>query len=343
MLRTDIVRKLIIAILGGILIGESAYLLNLGLRHRGQSVPLQQAVQHIGTTTEPGGSKKEFTSQAPNTPQSVAQQGAELIVGNIEITDPAEIETLRRETVIKASPEYQRLQTLRKLASIDVRYGLLFRELQLEPEKQARLRQLILDKEEGTEDLNHVLNDPAVRAQLEGGATGKTFYQELKAQQAGEIEDDIRTLVGDEGLKRLKEYETWENEYAVVSELQQVLANKYETLTKQQIQSLASALANGPAPKLPDPKVLLAPYGSSKRPISTVYGQKFLLSTGPGAYISDSGFVAANYPVTDALIDSAATFMNFSQLASLREIMDKQRAERAIGKIYFARPPRIHL
>jgi RNA polymerase sigma factor (sigma-70 family) len=141
----------------------------------------------------------------------------------------------RREERQAARREARRLDNLRE--SAERRIAPLAEKLGLTPEKREQLIQLVMDDHEAGVDF------AAANARLGKDITGNPDeYWDAGALLRHQLYDDVRALLGEDGLAAFRENELAVRQNAVVEHLQRRLTPMQEPLTDQQSQQLIALL-----------------------------------------------------------------------------------------------------
>lgn len=151
------------------------------------------------------------------------------------------------------NPEAQRFLALQQRGVLDVRYGALFRMLNLPPDQLEQLKDLLVEKRTATADVL-----AAARSQGLSNRENRDEIRGLIQSTQEEIDAGIRSLLGEADYARYQFYEQTQPQRAVVSRLDHRLNYSGTPLTPQQGEQLvalfaaASGIRTDPA-RLPGP------------------------------------------------------------------------------------------
>jgi hypothetical protein len=209
----------------------------------------------------------------------------------------------RREAFISMmeKPEVQRLMAIQQKAALDNRYASLFKSLNLSPEQLAKFKDLLVEKSTAMMDVM-----AAARSQGVNPRSDPAAYRTLVANAQGEIDQNIRSTLGETAFNQYQDYEHTAPQRAVVSQLEQRLSYSSTPLTPEQSAQMVQLLA----------ATTTAPRQG---------GNGFFVGapgTGPGG---------GGVNVTDATMNQALGVLAAPQLDALRQIQQEQQAQAALA------------
>ncbi len=127
------------------------------------------------------------------------------------------------------NPEAQRLVSLQRKAQISSRYAGMFRTLELSPEQVERFKELLLERQNGDNDI--------LAISLQNGINPLQNPAEYAALATGmheEVEKKIESALGTEKYAKLANYQASQQNRAVVKQLEDSLSYSEEPLTREQ-------------------------------------------------------------------------------------------------------------
>jgi hypothetical protein len=144
---------------------------------------------------------------------------------------------------IMEQPEAQKLIALQQKADLDARYASLFRNLNLTPAQLDQFKNLLVEKQTAMMDVMQ-----AARAQGLNPRTDREGFQQLVASTEADIDNSIRSTLGEAGYAEYQQYQQTMPERNVTAQLQQSLSYTGTPLTDAQSEQLVQILAaNAPA------------------------------------------------------------------------------------------------
>lgn len=201
------------------------------------------------------------------------------------------------------NPEFVQALARQRHASLDARFGELFRRLNLEGESLAAFKRLLADKE------NIALDVVAVSETApEGPLAPETLRAGIRAAQS-QVEAAIQQSLGDERYAQYLDYERTLAQRATVAQLQARLSYTGTPLTPAQAEAVVGILArHAPAAEAAPPPVSLLVRAGVPEAVP-------LLPTN-----------AANGRVTEPAVVQAQAVLAPAQVEALREIQEEQQA-----------------
>lgn len=145
-------------------------------------------------------------------------------------------------TLAMDDPEFRQLLAVSQRARLNFFYNPLFGQLNLPPNQLERFKSLLIDKQQAVGDAN--------RSALSLGANQDAAYRGIAGAQ-GEINAEIRSLLGESGYTRYQDYEATRGQRMVVDQLQQSLAHTTTPLNDDQAAQVVRALYQNSPPANP--------------------------------------------------------------------------------------------
>lgn len=233
---------------------------------------------------------------------------------------------------LMSKPEVQAMVSLQQKTAIESRYAALFRNLNLTPEQSAKLTSLLADRAVTLQDVM-----TAAREQGISPRENPQAFQKLIADVQNDLNNSIKTVIGEQGLTQLTNYEQTLPQRNLVNDLQQRLSYTNTPLTAMQAEQLVQILAtNGPQP---------ATAGTSEAAVAVrgrggeFGGMIGALGGGPGLGMLfgafDGGGRGGNgtAPVTASAVTQAQTVLAAPQVAALQQIQQQQQAQQQLRKL----------
>lgn len=240
---------------------------------------------------------------------------------------PGQIAAIR-ELVNK--PEVQALMRVQQKAAIDSRYAALFHNLNLAPEQVEKLKDLLVERQTTLQDVMTAAREQGVnpRSDPEG-------FRQLIANAQSDINNSIKSVVGDSGLTQLQNYEQTLPQRSLVNDLQQRLSYTNTPLTPNQADQLVQILATtspqranaaGPTGDFPAPPPGgRGGFGGMAEIGGLVAGA---VGAGPGGLGG-----AGTARVTAAAVTQAQTVLAPPQVAALQQIQQQQQSQQQLQQI----------
>ncbi len=145
---------------------------------------------------------------------------------------------------LMSKPEVQALLSQQQKAAVEARYAALFRTLNLPPEQTARLTALLAERGTTVQDVMSAARDQGIDPRENPAA-----FRKLVADAQNQINDSIKTVIGDQGFAQLNNYEQTMPQRALVNDLQQRLSYSSTPLTATQAEQLVQILATNQPPR----------------------------------------------------------------------------------------------
>ena len=242
-------------------------------------------------------------------------------------------------------PEVQAMVNLQHKAAVEARYAALFKNLNLPAEQIERLKTLLAERTITMQDLMVAARDQGINPRENPEA-----YRKLMSDAQNQINDGIKSVIGEQGFAQLTNYEQTIPQRNVVNELQQRLSYTSTPLTAAQAEQMVQILAANPPQRQPgttsptrsdQPAGGTQPGGrggpppspgfSSRGPdiggmIAGVFGAGGPM---PGGFDGGSRTV----PVTSAAVSQAQTVLAPPQVAALQQIQQQQQTQQQLRQI----------
>jgi len=199
------------------------------------------------------------------------------------------------------NPDFQKLMTLQQKAALDTRFAGLFKSLNLSPADLEKFKSLLVEKQTAVMDAR-----AAARAQGLTGPENRDALRQVIANAQAEVDNSIRSTLGDAGFAQYQNYEQTLPERNLASQLQQRLSYSSAPLTDTQTNQMVALLAAA------NPKA-----GSTAITSSTG------LPNGMGQFRNGGGSVS----ITDAVVAGSQNILTGPQLAALTQLQQEQQAQ----------------
>lgn len=215
------------------------------------------------------------------------------------------------------NPEYQKLMALQQKGMLDGRYAALFKNLKLTPQQLENFKRLLVEKQTSLMDVL-----AAARAQgLDPRADPEAVRQLISGAQA-EIDESIKSAIGDGAYSQYKDYETTLPYRNMVNQLEQRLSYSDAPLTENQSQEMLRIFAET-APQPP-----AGPQTTTRATTTAVFsgpggggGNVLSVLGGPGNQISDTA------------VARAQGVLSGNQLSALQQLQQEHQAQAQLGQI----------
>ncbi len=207
-----------------------------------------------------------------------------------------------------ANPEVQKLMAIQQKSALDGHYASLFKQLQLNPADLDKFKNLLVEKQSAVMDVIS-----AARAEGLTGPGSREQIQQLVQNAQAEVDNNIRSTLGDTAYAQYQSYEATAPQRTVVSQLDQRLSYSSTPLTDAQSAQLVQILAQS------------APQGSNpgSNPGGGGLGRLFAGVAGGGAA---AVFGGGGAPITNDAITQAQNVLAPQQVAALQSLQQEQQA-----------------
>jgi hypothetical protein len=244
---------------------------------------------------------------------------------------------------LMAKPEVQALVSAQQKAAIEARYAALFKNLNLPPEQEAKLKSLLAERTTTMMDVASAARDQGINPRENPEA-----FRKLVTDAQNEINNSIKSVIGDSGFTQLQTYEQTMPQRNLVNELQQRLAHSGNNLSMVQEEQLVQILAaNAPqrttgntgtnATATPQPvtrELGPPPFGGRGADLAFVMGGPGGGGPGPIMFGVDGGGRGGNNAtVTPAAVAQAQTVLSQPQLTALQQIQQQQQTQQQLQQL----------
>lgn len=199
-------------------------------------------------------------------------------------------------------PEMQRLMALQQKGALDARYSQLFKSLNLTPEQLERFKNLLVEKSTAMMDVL-----AAARQQGINPRSDRDAFQKLVSDAQAQVDDSIRSALGDVGYQQYKNFEQTQPQRAVVGQLEQRLSYSSTPLSDEQANQLVNILASTSS----------ATNRNGNQPFFFGAGQVAAGAAGFGGRVT----------ITDATINQALGVLAAPQIDALKQLQQEQQAQ----------------
>ena len=246
---------------------------------------------------------------------------------------------------LMSKPEVQAMVSLQHKAAIEARYAPLFKNLNLPADQIEKLKSLLADRSTTMQDVMI-----AAREQGLNPRENPEAFKKVIADAQNQINDGIKSVIGDQGLAQLSNYEQTLPQRNVVNELQQRLSYTSTPLTAAQAEQMVQILANNTPPPQPgspgaaggNTRIASAPMGRGGPPAGGVVrintdgmGNSGIIG-GPGLGTmmgTFDGGARGTAPVTSAAVAQAQTVLAPPQVTALQQIQQQQQTQQQLKQL----------
>jgi len=200
-------------------------------------------------------------------------------------------------TALMANPAFAKAWNTEQRARIDARYAALFKKLNLSPEQQTALANLLLERQNSARDVF-----AAAREQGLNPGQNRDDLRKMVTDAQAEVDQNIKTTLGDTAYQQYQNYENTQSQRAIVSQLNQTLSALATPLTTAQSDFLVQALST---------------------PAATA--QSSAQGGGPWG--------RGGTTITDAVIEQAQNVLSPAQVDALRQLQTQQQAQQTIRQM----------
>ena len=221
-------------------------------------------------------------------------------------------------------PDAARLLAIQQKAQINARYGALFHQLGLSPDKLAQLKSLLADKLSTPIDVLAAAGQQGIDP-----VRNPEAFRQLNQNAQAELDEKIKALLEPAGYAQYQNFLQVEPQRAVVNQLQQALSYSDTPLTAAQADRLVQILAE------------TSP--SSGPGAATGAAVGYFSRTGPGSNVTvavgpappDGAALFGGSQITDDAIARAQGFLATAQVEALQEIQQQQQAAAQLRQLMF--------
>lgn len=261
------------------------------------------------------GANQEFPAGpglASEPPQAIAAEGpaerksaALADVGTVAIVNRPERPEGGRLNAMMNSPEVQQLMAMQQKAGLDGRYAALFKRLNLSPGELEQFKNLLVEKQSAVMDVF-----AAARSQGLGGRDNRDEIRQLVQDTQAEIDESIRSAIGEAAYAQYKGYETTLPHRGVVDQLGQRLSYSTTPLSEIQADQLVQILA------------ATAPVGNAgaRNQVTTP-----MIAAFPRSGAGTMG-LGGGARITDEAVAQSQGVLSGPQLAALQSLQQEQQA-----------------
>jgi hypothetical protein len=241
-------------------------------------------------------------------------------------------------------PEVQAMVTVQHKAAVEARYAPLFKNLNLPADQIEKLKTLLADRSTTMQDVMI-----AAREQGLNPRENPEAFRKVVADAQNQVNDAIKSVIGDQGFAQLTNYEQTLPQRNVVNELQQRLSYTSTPLTAAQAEQMVQILANNAPQRQPGNP---GAGGGATRPSgATPVGREGPphggvvridmggFGGGPGGpglgmvMSSFDGIGRGTAPVTGAAVAQAQTVLAPPQVAALQQIQQQQQTQQQLKEL----------
>jgi hypothetical protein len=202
---------------------------------------------------------------------------------------------------LMSSPEVQKLMAVQQKSALDGRYASLFKQMQLSPADLEKFKNLLVEKQSAVMDVM-----AATQAEGLNGRVNRDQIRQLVQDAQNEVDNNIKSTLGDAAYAQYQNYETTLPQRTVVSQLEQRLSYSSTPLTDAQSAQLVQILAQ------------TTPAGANAGGggIVQLFGRG-----GPAAALT-----GGSVPITSDAINRAQGVLSAQQLSALQGLQQEQQA-----------------
>lgn len=227
-------------------------------------------------------------------------------------------------------PEVQTMLNLQQQPAIDSRYAALFKNLNLQPEQIDRLKMLLAERSTTVMDVMAAAREQGIDPRL-----NPEEFQKLVTNAQGEINNSIKSLIGEAGFAQLTSYDQTLPQRSTVNQLEQRLSYTNTPLTSAQAEQLVQILANNPAQR----PAAGGPGGGGGPPPARGpdMGGMLMGAFGPGMApvvgMMEAGRGNGPATVTAAAVTQAQTILSPPQTQALQQIQQQQQSQQQLQQM----------
>lgn len=220
------------------------------------------------------------------------------------------------------NPQVQMMRSKQLKASLDGRYGTLFKQWNLPPDQLDKVKNLLAERQATVMDVMMSVREQGI-SPYENPAAVRALLTEA---QKG-VDSNLRSTLGDAAYAEFQAFEETTPQRRIVSQLEQKLSYIEAPLTPAQSDQLVKILAaNTPT----DFVALPVGPGTGGGP-----GMGIGLGLGGGPGAGGGGSIATAAPITPTAVAQAQPLLNEKQLSALIELQQQQQEQqqllRAVG------------
>lgn len=205
------------------------------------------------------------------------------------------------------NPDVQRLMAVQQKGQLNSRYGALFKNLHLNPEQLAQLKNLLVEKQMANTDVMIAATQQGINPMQ----NPKEFGELMQGTQA-EIDSKIRTALGEEGFAQFQNFQQTQGQRSVITQLEQSLSYTDAPLTSAQSEQMMQILAQSSAGR------------------ANAGGAQVMIA-GPGG---DGGLRGGTtIRITDETIARSQSVLSAPQVQALQDIQQQQQAAAQLSRL----------
>lgn len=198
-------------------------------------------------------------------------------------------------------PEMQKLVAIQQKAGLDSHYSALFKALNLTPDQLDKFKNLLVEKRTAMMDVMAAAREQGINPRTDPNA-----FRQLIANAQAEIDNSIKTTLGETAFNQYQNYEKTLPQRGVVDQLQGRLSYSGTPLSTAQSEQMVQILATtAPARATGNMPLPLTPFGNTA---AAALG-------GGGARI------------TDAAINQSLGVLAAPQVDALKQLQQEQQAQ----------------
>lgn len=203
---------------------------------------------------------------------------------------------------IMDQPEIQRLMALQQKSALDARYAQLFKSLNLTPEQLERFKNLLVERNTAMMDVLAASRQQGINPRADRDA-----FQKLVSDAQAQVDESIRSTLGDVGFQQYKNFEQTQPQRAVVNQLEQRLSYSSTPLSDDQANQLVNILA-----------------ATSSAPAG---GRNQTFFAGPAGAVAAAAGLGGHVTITDATINQSLGVLAAPQIDALKQLQQEQQAQ----------------
>jgi len=198
------------------------------------------------------------------------------------------------------NPEMQKLMAVQQKGALDSRYSSLFKQLNLSPADLEKFKNLLVEKQSAVMDVM-----AAARSEGLTGRENRDQIRDLVQNAQNEVDNTIRSTLGDAAYSQYQNYEATQPQRAVVSQLEQRLSYSSTPLSDTQSQQLVQILAETSPTRDNNGGRTMVTVGAAGGPGAVFFG-------GP--------------TITVDAVNRAQTVLTAQQMSALQSLQQEQQA-----------------
>src|SRR5687768_7108524 len=246
---------------------------------------------------------------------------------------------------LMSKPDVQAMVSLQHKAAIETRYAPLFKNLNLPADQIEKLKALLADRSTTMQDVM-----VAAREQGLNPRDNPEGFKKVVADAQNQINDGIKSVIGEQGFSQLSNYEQTIPQRNVVNELQQRLSYTSTPLTSAQAEQMVQILASNTPQRQPGNSGAASgdartsggtpmgrdgpPPGGGVRINMDGMGSSFVGGPSLGMMMGTfDGGARGTAPVTSAAVAQAQSVLAPPQVAALQQIQQQQQTQQQLKQL----------